>query len=125
MAASSDGTRIDFGFSLSGKMSARFDLKLLALGFDPPSDGSTTAPRQDTLKVLGWSMGRPTLAGRPLPLDPYETSHSLAVHPAGDRFVLGAEWSLRAFDGSGAQLWRRPVPGVVWAVTSPPTAGLS
>ncbi|NBB71007.1 MAG: hypothetical protein GVY33_11925, partial [Alphaproteobacteria bacterium] len=46
----------------------------------------------------------------------YEISRSLAVHPAGDRFVLGTEWSLRAFDATGAPLWRRPAPGVAWAV---------
>lgn len=45
-----------------------------------------------------------------------DTSHGLAFHPAGDRFVLGAEFSLTAFDASGTQLWRRPVPGIVWAV---------
>jgi hypothetical protein len=38
------------------------------------------------------------------------------VHPDGARFVLGTEWSLRAFDARGTQLWRRDVPGTVWAV---------
>jgi WD40 repeat protein len=116
LSVSRDGTRIDFGFALRGKIPARFDLKSLALRLDPPRDGGTTAPRLDTLKVEGWFMGRPTLAGRPLQLAPYDTSHSLAVHPAGDRFVLGTEFSLYAFDAGGTQLWRRPIPGAVWAV---------
>ena len=30
--------------------------------------------------------------------------------------MLGAEWSLRAFDVEGKQLWRRAAPGTVWAV---------
>ena len=47
----------------------------------------------------------------------YERSRSLAVAPAGGRFVLGTEWSLRAYDRAGTPLWRRDVPGVVWAVT--------
>ena len=38
------------------------------------------------------------------------------MHPDGDRFVLGTEWSLRALDAKGQPLWQRAVPGVVWAV---------
>jgi hypothetical protein len=43
-------------------------------------------------------------------------SRSLAIHPARKCFSLGTEWSLRTFDANGTQLWRRPVPGSVWAV---------
>ena len=43
-------------------------------------------------------------------------SRSLAIHPNGDRFVLGTEWSLRAFDAQGTPLWTRAVPGAAWAV---------
>ncbi len=64
----------------------------------------------------GSTTTHPTLGGRPLALEQYEISRSLAIHPAGDRFVLGADWSLRAFDANGTPLWTRPVPGVVWAV---------
>lgn len=46
----------------------------------------------------------------------HEYSHSLAVHPSGDRFVLGASWHLRAYDAEGALLWMRTVPGAAWAV---------
>jgi hypothetical protein len=56
------------------------------------------------------------LNGKPLRLKPYEPSRSLAVHPEGDRIVLGAEWSLRSFDTDGEPLWRHNPPGVVWAV---------
>jgi hypothetical protein len=49
-------------------------------------------------------------------LQPYERSRSLAVHPNRDRFVLGVDWSLRAFDAKGTQLWRRDVPDTVWGV---------
>ena len=58
----------------------------------------------------------PTLDGKPIKLEQYERSRSLAVHPDGDRFVLGADWSLRAFDAKGQQLWQRTAPGTVWAV---------
>ena len=58
----------------------------------------------------------PTFDGQPLPLDRYESSRSLAIHPEGDRFVLGTDWSLRAFDAKGTPLWTRAVPSIVWAV---------
>ena len=44
-------------------------------------------------------------------------SRSVAIAPDGRRFALGAEWSLRLFDREGAEVWTKPVPGVVWAVT--------
>jgi len=116
LSVSSDGTQIDFGFASRGKIPARFDLKSLTLQLDPPHDGRTAPPRQDALKIEGWLVDRPTLAGKPLPLASYDTSYSLAIHPVGDRFVLGSNQSLTAFDASGTQLWRRPVPGVVLAV---------
>jgi WD40 repeat protein len=117
LSVSSDGTFIDFGFAYFGKMPARFDLAARALSLDPPPDGRTAAPRQHGLPIDDWlNSYRPTLGGRPLALEPYEFSRSLAVHPAGDRFVLGTEWHLRAFDAKGAQLWERMSPGRVWAV---------
>jgi WD40 repeat protein len=116
LRVSSDGTKIDFAFDRFGKPRARFDVKShTPLMLDPSPDGQTTPARHDRLKIEDWEAGRPTLAGRALPLAPYDTSHSLAVHPSGDRFVLGSEFSLSAFDASGTQLWTRPAPGV-WAV---------
>jgi WD40 repeat protein len=116
LSVSSDGTQIDFGLAASGKIPARFDLKSLTLQVDPFHDGGTAPPRQDALNIEGWFLQRPTLAGHPLPLPPYDTSYSLAIHPDGARFVLGTAWSLSAFDSSGTQLWRRLAPGIVFAV---------
>jgi hypothetical protein len=58
----------------------------------------------------------PTFDGKPIKLARYERSRSLAVHPDGARFVLGADWSLRAIDAKGQPLWTRKVPGTVWGV---------
>jgi hypothetical protein len=56
------------------------------------------------------------LEGKPIRLDAHERSRSLSVHPDGKQFVLGADWSLRAFDAEGRSRWRREVPAVAWAV---------
>ncbi len=117
LSVSSDGTAIDFGFALGGEGPARFDLVTRALSLDPPRDGRTAAPRQDGLQVEGWrDTTWPTLAGRRLRLDQDETSRSFAAHPSGASFVLGADWTLRAYRADGIPLWRRATPSVAWAV---------
>ena len=59
--------------------------------------------------------------GKPIKLDDYELSHSFAIQSDGRRFVLGADWGLRAFDAEGKPLWRYSTTGAVWRRTSPPT----
>ena len=117
LSVSNDGTLVGFGYAVFGKQPARFDLTTCALTLDPPGDGHMATPRQVGLPIDGWRDDHhPTLSGRPLTLDQHEKSFSLAVHPAGDRFVLGTAWLLRAFDARGTPLWTRPVPSAVWGV---------
>jgi len=117
LSVSADGTIVDFGFGQFGKLPLRFDLGKLALTSDPPDDGRTGQPKQVGLQIDGWKNTRgPTLDGEAIELNSFETSRSLAIHPDGERFALGADWNLRAYDAEGEQLWRRAVPGVVWAV---------
>ncbi len=116
LRVSADGGVVDFGYEQWGKSPVRFDPARLALTLDPPADGQTRPPEQATLKIANWERDfRPTLDGAPLVLDPYERSRSLAIAPDGRRFVLGTEWSLRAFDADGTPRWTQPVPTVVWA----------
>jgi WD40 repeat protein len=117
LAVSADGTVVDFGYEGWGKVPARFDLRSLGLTREPPHDGRTAPPDHGGIPEGDWkNTTRPMLNGKPLRLKPYEPSRSLAVHPEGERTVLGAEWYLRAYDGDGELLWSRAVPGVVWAV---------
>jgi WD40 repeat protein len=117
LAVSADGTIVDFGFEPRGKSPLRFDLRALKLSRNPPADHQTMRAKQAGLAVEGWKNGfPPTLDGKPIKLFRYERSRSLAVHPDGDRFVLGAEWFLRAIDAKGQGLWQRIAPGTVWGV---------
>jgi WD40 repeat protein len=117
LAVSSDGTIVDFGFELWGKSPLRFDLRALKLSADPPADQKTIPAKQDGLAVERWSNDdSPTLDGKPIQLERYERSQSLAIHPDNNRFVLGADWSLRAFDANGKTIWQRVGPAAVWAV---------
>ena len=117
-AVSADGARLGFGYEQWGKSPALFSLPERRLAPGGTAAGlaaaRTAAPG---LAVEGWKDGtEPSLNGKRLALEPYETARSLAVAPDGRRFVLGSEWSLRLFDQAGKELWRRPVPGVAWAV---------
>jgi WD40 repeat protein len=117
LGVSTDGTIVDFEFELADKSPLRFDLGALKLSSDPPADGQTRRPKQTGLDVEGWFDGlSPTLGGKAIKLKRYEMSRSLAVHPDGGRFVLGADWTLRAIDAKGERLWTRQVPGVVRAI---------
>jgi WD40 repeat protein len=117
LAVSADGTIVDFGFEIGGRSALRFDLRALKLSRDPPADHQTTRAKQAGLAVEEWrNEFSPTLDGKPIQLEPYERSRSLAIHPDAGRFVLGTEWILRALDAKGEPLWQRSAPGVVWAV---------
>jgi WD40 repeat protein len=117
LAVSGDGTRIGFDFAAAAQQPARFDLTARALALGPPTERDMATPRRDGLPIEHWvNESHPTLGSRPLVLNAYETSRSLAIHPSGDRFVLGADWSLRAFKADGTVLWSRPAPDAVWAV---------
>jgi WD40 repeat protein len=117
LAVSSDGTRVGFGYAAWDKQSAQFDLTALSLSIDPHTDARLAMPRQGGLPIADWlNTTRPTLDGKALALERYEHSRSLAINSAKDRFALGGEWRLHAFDASGTPLWSRPTPSPVWAV---------
>ena len=117
LAVSADGTLVDFGFEFGGKSQLRFDLRARKLSGAPPADQQTLPPKQAGLAVERWlDDDSPILDGKPIKLDRYEASRSLAIHPDSSRFVLGSDWFLRAFDASGRLIWRRDAPSIVWAV---------
>ena len=113
----------------SASQPARFDLTARALTHRPARRRRAWPPRaRMACRSSDWLNDHSPDARRPAAgrWSQYEMSRSLAVHPAGDRFVLGAEWSLRAFDAKGTPLWtpRRP-RRLSGRSTSPATAGWS
>lgn len=112
-----DGAKVRFGYEQFGKSPAVFDSQ--SRTFLPP-DTTGLIPQTISasgLDVTGWKDEfLPKLNGTVLKLDLNEKSHSLAMLPGGEGFMLGADWNLRAFDRSGAERWKRPAPSQVWAV---------
>src|SRR3984893_5437077 len=116
-SVSADGTVIDFGFEEFGKSPLRFDLRAPNLSDQRPADGRTQPPRQAGLRIEHWiKSDHPTLDGKPHKLDELAASQSLAIHPDAHRFVLGADWSLYAFDAEGKERWKHAAPDTVLAV---------
>jgi WD40 repeat protein len=96
---------------------ARFDLAERRLLFPQAPAPGGLAPRRSGLPIDGWyDTTRPTLAGKPLLPDGWETFFSLAVSADGSRFALGSHWAVRLFDRSGQSLWRTSAPGAAWLV---------
>jgi Caspase domain len=117
LAVSADGAIVDFGFNQLRNSPLRFELAPLKLSPNPPDDHQTWPATQIGLAVAGWrNTFSPTFDGKPINLEPGERSRSVSMHPDRTRFVLGADWSLRAFDAQGRLLWRTHVPAPAWAV---------
>lgn len=117
-----DGRWLEFravGRSAQGPTArlVRFDLaqrRLLLPGAAAPGG---LAPRSTGLPIEGWqNTTSPTLAGKPLQLEQYESSRSLAISADGSAFALGSEWAVRVFEADGRQRWRTSTPGTAWLV---------
>ena len=117
LRVSADGRRVRFGYRFGGEEPCVFDLATGNLG---PDDSGLPAARTEApgIRIEKWQgTYEPTLNGKPLKLERGEMSRSMAVAPNGQRFALGAEWHLRLFDRDGTEVWDKPVPEVVFAVT--------
>jgi WD40 repeat protein len=118
---SHDARLVQFDFGGRGDTIHRFSLRqrLLSAALnaaEAPGD-EPKAPRVEGIDIREWQGSTtPTVSGRPIALDGKERSRSLAITPNGTVFVLGAEYSLRAYDSRGKPLWQRPTPGIVWGV---------
>jgi len=98
----------------------RFDTRVQTLSTAPAHDDVTVPPRRDGLAIEGWEAGQhPTVAGKPLPLEPEVWSESLAVAPDAKSFYLGTSYALTAFNATGARKWQgSAATSVAWAVNA-------
>jgi WD40 repeat protein len=114
---SEDGSKVRFGLGEGGETPVLFDLTAGHLTDQPEPVDGLSPPDTESLKLSDWENNyAPKLDGKPFALEQYETSRSVAVAPGGDRFALGADWNLRAFDRNGKKLWQRRSPEVVFGV---------
>jgi WD40 repeat protein len=114
---SPDGFQAWFGLKQWSVDPVLLDIGKLSFEAKPERPQGLIEPRIDGLKVEAWiNDTKPTLDGKPLQLENYETSRSLAIMPDGKSFILGAEWSLYRFNDKGEQVWRKKTEGLNWGV---------
>ena len=114
---SADGTQIRFGLGVGSKIPVQFDLRAATLLASPAAVAGLTQPNTGSLDVKDLQdLEHPLYNGRPIALDKYEISRSVAIRNDRAGFVLGADYWLRGIAANGKELWKQPVPGAAWGV---------
>ncbi|MBF0444173.1 MAG: caspase family protein [Magnetococcales bacterium] len=119
LTISDNGTQIQFGLLNRGNRPAMFSMSHRELILDPLEDFNMSPPRTSSrnIHVTDWqNTDYPSINNHRLPLKENETSHSLAVTPDGNRFLLGTKWNLYLFDSYGKKIWQKNTPGAVLGV---------
>jgi WD40 repeat protein len=120
---STDGRQVYFGLGYGAIQPVLFDLTKASLSDAAPPKGLFSA-RTEGLNVDRWEEGEaPTVSGRPIPLENYEISHSLAIRDDRKSFILGTNFSLRAYDAKGettSEVSHKSTPATVWGVSLTP-----
>ena len=114
---SRDAHRVRFGLKYGGTDPWLFDAHTLSFTAAPTASPDLSAPNTTALDIQQWNASTsPSVNGRKLKLQQYETSRSLAIAPEATSFVLGTEWFLRRYDANGAEIWSEVVPDTTWGV---------
>jgi WD40 repeat protein len=112
-----DATKVRFGLKDRADDPVVFDLSLRTITRAPTPLPDFSEPLIEGLPVSDWKNNyEPKFDGKPIALQDYETSRSLAIRSDRTGFVLGTEYVLRAFDNHGRQLWQQDGPGIAWGV---------
>jgi hypothetical protein len=119
LQVSADGGAIQVD-SWQPKHTYRFTLARRVVDIDPPADGRLMAPvtQAPGLVVTGWISGVPAVNGMRIKLKDGERARNVAIAPGAQRFVLGADFSLRLVDQDAHNVWpnAQSVPGIAWQV---------
>lgn len=115
---SADARQVYFGLDYDAKRGVLFDLTEAKLSEANKPPAGLIMARTDGMPVADWEdNSAPTYAGRKLSMLSNDVSRSLAIRSDKSGFFLGAEFSLRAYDGKG--IAKRPpirLPGGVWGM---------
>jgi WD40 repeat protein len=118
LKVSLDGKQVLFHFdSDDDKSLAAFDISKRALDLSPGQRPELIAPRIKGLPITDWEDSRePKIRRKPLAIDRFEISRSLAITRDARSFWLGSDWNLRHFDATGALIRTIKGTNVAWAV---------
>lgn len=123
LAVSDDGTRVAFAYEQGGAHPAAFDLRMRKLLADSPAglkEPNTAGVGFD--RLIRPNTIAPEINAAASHLTQGEVVRSAAIlggaGEARNGFVLGADWSLRAYTREGRERWNCPAHGAVWAVNT-------
>jgi Caspase domain len=112
-----DTKQVRFGLADRGQEPVLFDLGQATVTSAPDPVAGFIQPAIEGLPVTDWkNTHQPKVAGKPVTMEQYETSRSLAIRPDHKGFVLGTEYLLRAYDADGKELWEQAGPSIAWGV---------
>jgi WD40 repeat protein len=111
-----DAKSVRFGLGYGSDRPVLFDLRRATLDDSAIPPPGLSEPIVTGLPIANWFNRRdPTFGDRPIALDQYEVSRSLAIRPSGQGFALGTEWKLRGYNAR-QDAWGNYAPSVVWGV---------
>ncbi|MBV8441266.1 MAG: caspase family protein [Hyphomicrobiales bacterium] len=114
---SGDASSVRFGLGVGGWMPVMFDVAASSITESPGLPPDLALAKVDGLPVTDWRNNtEPKLNGTKLSRFQYGRSLALAIRPDSSGFVLGADFSVCAFDAKGNQLWNHSGPGQAWGV---------
>ncbi len=117
LAISPDASSVRFGLADREGKPVVFDLTAASLADSPSLPNGFLQAKVAGVPATDWYENyAPKIQGMKPTLDGYERSLALAIRPSASGFVLGADWTVRAYDAKGQQRWSSPGPGGAWGV---------
>jgi hypothetical protein len=123
---SADGTGVEWAPLAAVLHYFAFDAPQLLFSDEtqPRSFLADWTPEADGMRVTDWDAGRqPRLNAAELLLEKNERAESVAVRDG--RVLLGTQWLLRLFDGTGKPVWATRLPAPAWRVNQSPDGRLA
>ena len=119
-AVSEDGLTLEFGIAAKGQRPMRLDLRDHSYGPAPKADPTLAKAMTEAsaFKITNWQHSNaPMIGNRKLRLDGEERTHSLAITPDGQSFLLGGDYWLRWFNNTGALIEKVAIPAAATGIT--------
>jgi len=116
-ALSPDAASVRFGLGFGEEKPVLFDLAAASLTDSPRLPPEFLSAKVDGLPVTDWrNNASPKFKGAKLALEEHDITRSLAIRPDVSSFAIGTSWSVRAYEATGKERWKDPVPGEAWGV---------
>ena len=109
--------RLQFYHSYLKNDPAEFDLSTRRLSSGHSSTANVAQTNATGWQVSNWrNQFNPSINGKALALQQYESALSLSLDPGRNAAYLGTSWHIHRFDAQGQPQWRVAMPADVWGI---------